>query len=233
VSHIARADVQTLCDAIRVRQPRLVFIGCPSSPDGRVRTIDELRAIAEACEATGAVLFLDQAYDAFAEHPLGTPALAGHPAVLHVRSLTKEHAIAGVRAAFAVGPPAMIAALESVRVPWSASSAAQAAALACFSREASQHASATIGRLRNEARRIRDASESMGYSVEPSDTHYFLVRVASGSAAQRTLLDGAGILVRDCASFGLPSHIRLAARTPGANDALLDALDQLSSGIRA
>jgi histidinol-phosphate/aromatic aminotransferase/cobyric acid decarboxylase-like protein len=232
VSQIARADVQTLCDAIRVRQPRLVFVCSPSSPDGRVRTIDELKAIADGCETTGAVLLLDQAYDAFAQHPLGTPALSGHPAVLHVRSLTKEHAIAGIRAAFAVGPPTMIAALESARVPWSASSVAQAAALACFSRDAAHHASTTIGTLRNEARRVKEACQSMGYAVEPSDTHYFLVRVGSGATAQRTLLDDAGILVRDCASFGLPSHVRVAARKPGANDALLDALDHLSSQIR-
>jgi histidinol-phosphate/aromatic aminotransferase/cobyric acid decarboxylase-like protein len=73
----------------------------------------------------------------------------------------------------------------------------------------------------------------MGYVVEPSDTHYFLIRVASGATAQRALLDIAGILVRDCTSFGLPSHVRVAARTPVANDALLHALDHLTSRIHA
>ena len=232
VTTVAGAGAQPLCDAIRVRQPRLVFVCSPSSPDGRVRSIDELRTIGEACEASGAILLLDQAYDAFAGHPLGTPALRGHPAVLHVRSLTKEHAIAGIRAAFAVGPSPMIAALESARVAWSASSVAQLATLACFSADAQHHVSTTIAALRDEARRVTDACQSMGYVVEPSDTHYFLIRAASGSAAQRALLDTAGILVRDCASFGLPSHIRVAARTPSANDALLNALDHLSSRIR-
>jgi len=232
VNSIARSGVQPLCDAIRARQPRLVFVCSPSSPDGRARTIDEMTAIADACESTGAVLLFDQAYDAFAEHPLGTPALAGHTAVLHVRSLTKEHAIAGIRAAFAVGPSRMIASLEAARVPWSASSVAQAATLASFLPDAQLYASTTIGVLRAEAHRMYTGFQSLGYAVEPSDTHYFVIRTASGSAAQRALLDTAGILVRDCASFGMPSHIRVAARTPNANEALLNALDHLSSRIR-
>jgi len=232
VISVARAGVQPLCDAIWARQPRLVFVCSPSSPDGRARTIDEMSAIADACEFTGAVLLFDQAYDAFAEHPLGTPALAGHRAVLHVRSLTKEHAIAGIRAAFAVAPSPVITSLEAARVPWSASSVAEAATLASFSPDAQLYASTTISVLRAEAHRMKTDLQSLGYAVEASDTHYCVIRTASGSAAQRALLDTAGILVRDCASFGMPSHIRVAARTPSANEALLNALDHLSSRVR-
>ena len=33
-----------------------------------------------------------------------------------------------------------------------------------------------------------------------------------------------GLLVRDCTSFGLPLHVRIAARLPAENEQLLDTL---------
>jgi histidinol-phosphate/aromatic aminotransferase/cobyric acid decarboxylase-like protein len=38
-----------------------------------------------------------------------------------------------------------------------------------------------------------------------------------------------GILVRDCTSFGLPGHVRIAARVPSENDRLIHALRQALS----
>jgi len=48
--------------------------------------------------------------------------------------------------------------------------------------------------------------------VLPSETNFFLVKVGNGQV-WRTALLKQGILVRDCASFGLPEYVRLAART--------------------
>jgi histidinol-phosphate aminotransferase len=219
--------------AIREVRPRLVFVCSPSNPLGIARDLRSIRAIADACGDASSLLVLDQAYDAFSDAPLGTPALPSHPAVLHLRSLTKEHALAGVRVAFAVGPSHAIAALETVRVPWSASSATQAAAAATFTTGARAHAAQTISALRAEAARLRAACESLGYEIAPSSTHFFVIRVADATGAQLLLLRKAGLLVRDCSSFGLPSHIRIAARTPEANDRLIGALDQLSSLLQS
>jgi histidinol-phosphate/aromatic aminotransferase/cobyric acid decarboxylase-like protein len=46
--------------------------------------------------------------------------------------------------------------------------------------------------------------------VEPSDANFALVAVDEGAAAARTRLAQQGVLVRDCTSFGLPGHIRVA-----------------------
>ncbi len=211
---------------------RLVFVCSPSNPLGRVREKAELLAIADDCASRGSLLVLDQAYDAFDEAPLGTPAFPSHAAVLHLRSLTKEHALAGVRVAYAVGPAAVIRAMNAVRVPWSASSPTQAAAIATFTPEARSHASATIVALRAEAARLRATLTRLDYGVTESSTHFFLVRVSNATRAQHLLLDRANVLVRDCASFGLPDHIRIAARTPRENDVLIDALQRHSVLLR-
>jgi histidinol-phosphate/aromatic aminotransferase/cobyric acid decarboxylase-like protein len=195
--------------AVYAERPRVAFLAAPTSPAGTALSRDEVRAVADACAAVGGILVLDQAYDGCCAVPLGTPALAGDPAVLHLRSMTKDHALAGLRVGFAIGPAAMIAALDGVRVPWAASSVAQAAAVAALSDAAAVHVRETTSRLRAEARAL---AEWCGGRAVRSDTHYLLLR------GVRTT--GAGIAVRDCRSFGLPTYIRVAARTPPENTAL-------------
>jgi histidinol-phosphate aminotransferase len=223
---------EPICDVVRRATPALVFVASPSSPFGASRDLAELTTLADCCADVDAILVLDQAYDAFAERPLGTPALASHPAVVHLRSLTKEHALAGVRVAFAIGAPQAIRAVEAVRVPWAASALAQAAAIAAFRHAAQRYVAHTVATLRVETVRTRSSLDALGYEVTPSSTHFVCVRVASAPRARNLFLDDRRLLVRDCSSFGLPSYIRIAARTPVENDRLLDAFENLSSLIR-
>ncbi len=51
-----------------------------------------------------------------------------------------------------------------------------------------------------------------GFMVVPSDTNFSLVRVGDGKRFRSALLRR-GILVRDCASFGLSEYVRIAPRT--------------------
>jgi histidinol-phosphate/aromatic aminotransferase/cobyric acid decarboxylase-like protein len=198
-----------LVAAIRQHRPTLAFIAAPTSPAGAPVTRAMLQAIADVCAEGDTLLVLDQAYDAFTSEPLGTPALPGHPAVLHLRSLTKDHALAGVRVGFAIGPPSTIAALNRVRVPWMVSAPAQAAAIAALTDEAEAHVRRTIALLRQSAADLWSWCDDQGIERVPSDTHYGLLRARA-----------TGVQVRDCTSFGLPSWIRVAVRTEPENAVL-------------
>lgn len=155
------------------------------------------------------MLVLDQAYDAFTSEPLGTPALPGHPHVLHLRSLTKDHALAGVRVGFAIGPAETIDAMNRVRVPWMVSAPAQAAAIAALTDEADVHVCRTIALLRESAAHLWSWCDQAGIERVSSDTHYGILRARAR-----------GIMVRDCTSFGLPGWIRVAVRTQPENAVL-------------
>jgi histidinol-phosphate/aromatic aminotransferase/cobyric acid decarboxylase-like protein len=64
---------------------------------------------------------------------------------------------------------------------------------------------------------------TLGLHPVPSATHFFLLPVTHGATLRRALLRH-DILVRDCASFGLPTYIRLATQRPQDNARLLAAL---------
>lgn len=224
VHEIRETDPEAIIAAVGEGRPAIVFLACPTSPLGHRYDADALRAVADACETEGALLLIDQSYDGFLEAPLGTPALPGHPAVLALRSMTKDHALAGLRAAFATGPRRTVAAMEEARMPWSVSAPAQAAMIAALRPESQAFASRTIAVLRSERLRLEREFARLGLATMPTATHYF-VALAPGLAAR--LRAEHGIAVRDCASFGLPACIRVAARTPSDNDQLLAALAAL------
>lgn len=217
---------QLVREITRIR-PRLVFLATPANPSGDAMPLGDLRRIADASRDADALLVLDQAYDGFMATPLGTPALPGHPAVLHLRSITKDHALAGIRVAFAVAPADVAHAIERARVPWTASAVAQAAATAAMGDDAIAYVAETTAALRAEADRIRAALATAPVVIHPSATHFMLVHCGPERRVRDQLLSQSDLLVRDCASFGLPGSIRIAARTPPENDVLLAALRRM------
>lgn len=210
--------------AVQAQAPRVAVLCTPESPSGRAWPLGAVQAVADACARTGTLLLLDQSFDAFAAAPLGTPALPGHPAVLHLRSLTKDHALAGLRVGYLVGPPALVAAVERARMPWTVSAPAQAAAVAACAPEATAHVQDTTARLRQGAAALADACRALGAPPAPSDVHYLLLDVGDAAPVVRLLQARHALRARDCRSFGLPGHLRVAARTPSENELLLAAL---------
>ena len=105
---------------------RLVWVNSPGNPDGAVRSVEQLREVVDAARACGAVVASDECY---AELAWDEPwASAGVPSVLDPRvtggdltgllavySLSKQSNLAGYRAAFAAGDPALVAALLATR----------------------------------------------------------------------------------------------------------------------
>ncbi|HEV2146644.1 MAG TPA: histidinol-phosphate transaminase, partial [Longimicrobiaceae bacterium] len=223
-------DVEEIAAAVVQHRPRLAFLCAPNNPTGQPFAREELRHVADACAAAGTLLVLDQSFDAFLREPLGTPAFPAHPAVLHLRSITKEHALAGVRAGFAVGPESVVRALEQARPPWPVSTMAQAAAVAAFTDAAAAHLAATLPCLRFERELLEAAFARLRLPTVRTATHFLLAAVGDAAALAARLREEHAVRVRDCASFGLPGHVRVGARTPAENNQLVGALEAVCSG---
>ena len=218
------AAVDDWCDSVRRNRPALVCVCSPGNPAGRAWTRDELGGLAQCCARTGAVLLVDQAYDAFTAAPFEGPALRTHASVVHIMSLTKSHALAGVRVAVAHAGPRIIAALGAVRPPWPVSAFTQDAVVACMRDDAHAHVTRTTRLLRRNAAHLAGELAALGIATAPTATHILLARVQNGAAVRSALLARHQLRVRDCASFGLAPFIRIAARRPVDNAALIAAL---------
>ena len=214
------ADVQR---RLRELEPRLVFLCNPNNPTG---TALEPAAMADWAAAHPETLFIvDEAYLAFARGLLSALSLQA-PNVLVLRSMTKDYALAGLRLGYAVGPPRVVDALARVRSPWNVNALAQAAGLAALRDQG--HLRETLDALQAAGAQLVTGLRQRGWDPLPSTVHFFLIDVGDGGRLWARLLRE-GVLVRDCASFGLPSYVRIAARRPEENARLLAAMVEVGS----
>ena len=219
------AGVEALIRAARESQANLVALSWPSSPAGTLRPAEDIDALARALPTTP--ILVDEAFLSLSRGwEERARVFPGH--VIRVRSLTKDHALAGVRVAYLLGAPDLVDTLEAQRPPWSVSSYALAAARATLA--ADEHVAESRARVLAWRDALDARLRSLGLRPEPSSTLYGIVDVRplgleDAASLRATLLRRDGILVRDCASFGLPHHIRLCARPPADQERLSAALD--------
>ena len=203
-------------------QPRLVFVCNPNNPTGHLLSPDTIGGWAAAYPRT--LFAVDEAYLAFADGAASVLAL-GLDNLLAVRSMTKDYALAGLRLGYAASTnPALITALQQVRPAWNVSAPAQAAGLAALNDQ--PYLQQCVTDVTAAGKNLQERLRSLGFQPVPSTTHFFVMPVGNGNLLRHTLLKQ-GLLVRDCASFGLPDYVRIAARQPADNQRLLDTLKEL------
>jgi L-threonine-O-3-phosphate decarboxylase len=210
-----------IADKLTSLRPRLVFLCNPNNPTGAVLAPD---IIADWARQHRQSLFvIDEAYLPFAAG-LGSALAFATGNVVVLRSMTKDFGLAGLRLGFAVGDEGLIEMLGRVQPPWSVNAMAQAAGIAALGDLA--HRQHSLECLAQDSEELAVGLSQLGFSTLPSATHFFLVRVGDAPAFRAALLRR-GILVRDCTSFGLPAHIRIAARRPEENQRLLAAVREV------
>lgn len=108
--------------ALGPRVPRLLWLNSPSNPTGRVLPVEHLRKVVEWCRERGTILVSDECYIECwwqGEQPLSVlhPSVSGgsFEGVLAVHSLSKRSNLAGYRAGFVAGDPALVGELVAVR----------------------------------------------------------------------------------------------------------------------
>ena len=217
-------DINKLSAFIKGQRPKMVFLANPNNPTGQYHSRADIMTLAAACEDT--LLVLDEAYIAFTEQAWDSTFLAQYPNVLVLRSMTKDYALAGLRLGYAFAHPDIISNLQKVQAPWSVSAPAQAAGVVCIK---------DVAFLRDSTKKVAQGKaylvenlSKLGYKVRPSATNFFLVEVGNGAAFREDLLKE-GIVVRSCASFGLPHMVRISPRIPAENERLISVLQSLKT----
>jgi succinyldiaminopimelate transaminase len=199
---------------------RLVWLNSPANPTGEVLPAAALRDAVAAARERGAVLASDECYIGLGwdAQPLSVlhPSVSGasHDGLLAVHSLSKRSNLAGYRAGFVTGDPALVAALLEIRkhagmlVP----GPVQAAMTAALNDDA--HAREQRERYAARRARLRPALEAAGWQVSHSQAGLYLWASHPGYDGWGSVeaLAGAGILVAPGDFYGPAGtrHIRVA-----------------------
>jgi histidinol-phosphate/aromatic aminotransferase/cobyric acid decarboxylase-like protein len=160
----------------------------PHNPSGRLALPDESADV------------WDEAF-----YPLATGSWTrGDDSAVVVGSLTKLFSCPGLRLGYVVADPALIAEVAPLQPHWSVNGLAVAALPDLLASADLTTWAAAIGRLRRE---LVDVLERHGLEPLPSDANFVLCANAAGL---RSRLAPQGVIVRDCASFGLAGMARVA-----------------------
>ena len=205
--------------AVGPATPGLVWLNSPSNPTGRVLPPEHLRKVVDWARARGAVVVSDECYLSldWETTPVSVlhPSVSGgsHEGLLAVHSLSKSSNLAGYRAGYVTGDPALVARLLAFRkhagmiVPHPVQ-AAMTAALGDDEHVAAQKA-------RYAARRavLRTALAEAGFAIDHSEAGLYLW-ATRGEDAWATVdwLAARGILAAPGTFYG-PSgatHVRVA-----------------------
>ncbi|MGF1426225.1 histidinol-phosphate transaminase [Kitasatospora sp. LaBMicrA B282] len=213
-------DLENAKAALAEHRPDVLFICSPNNPTGTAVDRETVLALYEAAQAVKPTMVLvDEAYVEFSHRPSLVPLLAGRPHLVVTRTMSKAFGAAGLRLGYLAADPAVVDAVQLVRLPYHLSAVTQATALACL-----EHTDTLLGyveRLKTERDRLVGALRDLGLTVTDSDANFIQFGVfADPHAVWQALLDR-GVLVRD---NGVPGHLRVTAGTPAENDAFLDAV---------
>lgn len=192
----------------------------PANPSGRSIEAERIRSLCSGHPET--IFVVDEAFAAFGQPGISLLDDADLPGnAIVVRSLTKELGLPGLRMGYLVARPDLAQRIGGVMPPWPLSSPSLEAAVAGMSDRGHIEAGAHLARA--HIRKLDAAFREAGLAPVPTDANYLLVKGAGalGSFAAR------GITVRDCASFGLPDHMRIAAPTMADLPQVLEAIRAL------
>jgi succinyldiaminopimelate transaminase len=236
-ARLARAQVLRVDSLTQLgpQSPALFYLNSPSNPTGRVLGVEHLRKVVGWARDRGVVVASDECYLGLGwdAEPLSVlhPSVCGgdHTGLLAIHSLSKSSSLAGYRAGFVAGDPALVAELLAVRkhagmmVP----TPVQAAMVAALDDDAHER----LQRERYERRRaaLLPALRAAGFAVDHSEAGLYLWATRGEPCHDSvTWLATRGILVApgDFYGPGGARHVRVALTA--ADERIAAAVQRLS-----
>lgn len=173
-------DPYAVLDAVRTAKTRAVYFISPNNPDGKVLTNVQIARIANFARDHDLWVFADEVYDEVVFQPERPASIATLPGMrertIELHSLSKSHALAGIRVGYAIAPAPVVALGRRVSThsAFNVSVAMQRAALAAIADNAFPYtACATYRAVRDEC---AEALRAAGIRFHlPEGATYFFV----------------------------------------------------------
>ena len=201
----------------------------PSSPLGGEQSglsaLTALTALAEGLNNQPApnIVVLDRAYEPLRLSGVPTLSEAQLQTVWQLWSPNKALGLTGIRAAYAIAPQgaavdtgADIDTLNQLCPSWPIGAHGVAMLQAWTQPDVQAWLKESLATLRQWKIQQTALCDALGWSVLPSLANFFVCQTDVDVIALRQY----GIKLRDCASFGLPGHVRLSVQPPFVQEAL-------------
>lgn len=216
-------DLPAMADAAVEAGAKMIFLCRPNNPTGAVFAEEALRAILPRIPADCLVI-VDEAYREFDGSAFDSRALLlAYPNVVVARTFSKIYGMAGFRLGYGVMRPELIAPIYTARDPFSVNNLAVAAGLAAL--DDTHHLERTLALTREGKAYLYGVFERLGLPYVPTEANFILFDVKRSAAEVFDQLLRKGVMVRPCASFGLPTHLRVTIGTPAENQRFVQALE--------
>jgi succinyldiaminopimelate transaminase len=231
-TQVLRADSLT---QLGPQSPALVYLNSPSNPTGRVLGVDHLRKVVGWARERGALVVSDECYLGLGwdARPLSVlhPSVCDedHTGLLAVHSLSKSSSLAGYRAGFVAGDPAVVAELLAVRrhIGMMVPTPVQAAMAAALDDDAHEQEQRDRYRRRRDA--LLPAFRTAGFTVDHSEAGLYLW-VTRGEGCRDTVgwLAGHGILAAPGDFYGPAGAQYVRVALTATDERIAAAVDRLS-----
>lgn len=210
---------------------KAVFLCNPNNPTGSLLNRKEIISLAEKCASSGVFLIVDEAFIELSDPAESIADIAAsNDFVIVLRSVTKTFAVPGLRIGFAVASPGFAEILNNIRLHWNMNSIAAEVCEKLLS-DNKDYLRRSLSLLKKEREWLSSKLGAFrGFRPYPSDTNFILIDLGDfglGSVELTQRMLGQGIIIRDCTSFDLKNHIRVAVRKRSENRLLIKAFAQV------
>ncbi|HWR15540.1 MAG TPA: histidinol-phosphate transaminase [Terriglobales bacterium] len=212
---------------------RVVFLANPNNPTGSCASAQEIDRFLDRVPEHVLVV-LDEAYSDFAEifakergveYSHSIDYVRAGRKVIVLRTFSKAQGLAGVRVGYGIADPELLQYLARVKVVFSVSTIAEAAALAAMQDEA--HRQKTLKNNMEGAKYLTEKLSEIGMKVLPTWTNFLFVDVGEDSVAVAKRLQAEGVIIRPLSGWGAKTAIRISIGTPQENEQCVAAMKKV------
>lgn len=205
---------------------RLVYLTTPHNPAGTEFAREEITAIADAV-ADHTLLVVDEAYGEYSERPSSVGLLDDYDNVAVTRTFSKAFGLAGLRVGWAAVPESWADAYARVNTPFATNEVACRAGLAALDDD--DHVEKTVETASWAREYLYDELDAPTFE---SAGNFVLAEVGDAEAVAEAS-QRAGVIVRDCSSFGLPQCIRISCGTRDDTRRAVETLNEVLADLDA
>src|SRR5579864_6367917 len=225
--------------AVIDQHTRIIYISNPNNPTGTLIPARELDHFLQALPEH-VIVILDEAYHDFAQYFAAVRGVDYSHALDYVnqgrkivvlRTFSKAHGLAGVRAGYGIGPAELMSYFARMRTTFSVSAVAQAAAMAALDDEA--HIQKTLKNNAEQAERLIAGIAELGFHPVPTWANFLYCELGDDAAAVAGRLQAEGVIVRPLAPWGASTAIRITIGTPEQNNIFLKAFKKVTERATA